>query len=66
MTVPEFSGQGECTDGVFLDALQNYAETIAQDTVLVLHQIGSHGPAYYLRYLEPFNGLAPLAERQSS
>lgn len=50
MTVPEFCGQGECTDGIFLDALQNYAETIDQDTVLVLHQIGSHGPAYYLRY----------------
>lgn len=59
MSVPEFCGQGECTDGVFLGALQNYAETIVQDTVLVLHQIGSHGPAYYLRYPAAFERFTP-------
>ena len=54
METPEFCGQGECVDGVFLEALQDYAATITQDTVLMLHQIGSHGPTYYLRYPESF------------
>ena len=42
--------QPECTDGVFLKALQDKAATITGDTVIVLHQIGSHGPSYWLRY----------------
>ncbi len=40
----------ECIDGVFLKSLQQKAETITKDTVIVMHQIGSHGPSYWLRY----------------
>ena len=40
----------ECIDGVFLKKLQDKADTITKDTVIVLHQIGSHGPSYWLRY----------------
>lgn len=40
----------ECIDGVFLKHLQKKADTITEDTVIVLHQIGSHGPSYWLRY----------------
>ncbi|MEC7256251.1 MAG: phosphoethanolamine--lipid A transferase [Pseudomonadota bacterium] len=46
----EFCAAGECMDGIFLEQLRGFAKTITQDTVLVLHQIGSHGPTYYLRY----------------
>ncbi len=42
--------QPECIDGVFLKALQDKADTITGNTVIVLHQIGSHGPSYWLRY----------------
>jgi lipid A ethanolaminephosphotransferase len=42
--------QPECTDGVFLKALAEKAETVTENTVIVLHQIGSHGPSYWLRY----------------
>ncbi|MDM7933348.1 phosphoethanolamine--lipid A transferase [Tabrizicola sp.] len=42
--------QPECIDGVFLKPLQEKAATIAENTVIVLHQIGSHGPSYWLRY----------------
>jgi lipid A ethanolaminephosphotransferase len=42
--------QPECLDGVFLTHLQAKAATITKDTVIVLHQIGSHGPSYWLRY----------------
>ena len=55
----EFCAAGECMDGIFLQALEDYADTITQDTVLVLHQIGSHGPTYYLRYPEKFETFTP-------
>ena len=41
---------GECTDEVFLPIIEEAAATITRNTVLVLHMIGNHGPAYYLRY----------------
>jgi lipid A ethanolaminephosphotransferase len=56
---PEFCGQGECIDGIFMQALRDYARTITSDTVLVLHQIGSHGPTYYLRYPPEFERFTP-------
>lgn len=40
----------ECIDGVFLERLQRVADTMTENTVIVLHQIGSHGPSYWLRY----------------
>lgn len=40
----------ECTDEIFLPLIRDKLATITQDTVLVLHMIGSHGPAYHLRY----------------
>lgn len=55
----ELCAASECMDGIFMQALKDYADTISQDTVLVLHQIGSHGPTYYLRYPEEFERFAP-------
>jgi len=55
----EFCAAGECMDGIFMQQLEKYAQTITQDTVLVLHQIGSHGPTYYLRYPEEFEKFSP-------
>ena len=55
----EFCAAGECTDGIFMQQLKEYAATITQDTVLVLHQIGSHGPTYYLRYPPEFEKFSP-------
>lgn len=55
----EFCDAGECMDGIFMQALKDYAGSITQDTVLVLHQIGSHGPTYYLRYPEEFEKFQP-------
>jgi lipid A ethanolaminephosphotransferase len=55
----EFCAAGECMDGIFIQALKDYAASITQDTVLVLHHIGSHGPTYYLRYPEKFERFKP-------
>jgi lipid A ethanolaminephosphotransferase len=40
----------ECSDAVFLPLIEQTLDRITQDTVLVLHMIGNHGPAYFLRY----------------
>lgn len=40
----------ECTDEAFLPLIEDRLATMTQNTVLVLHMIGSHGPAYHLRY----------------
>ena len=58
-TDAEFCAAGECNDGIFLAALQEFAATVTQDTVLVLHQIGSHGPSYSLRYPADLEKFAP-------
>lgn len=40
----------ECTDEAFLPLIAQTLETMTANTVLVLHMIGNHGPAYHLRY----------------
>lgn len=50
---------GECFDAVLLDRLHEAIESAEQDTVIVLHQNGSHGPAYYRRYPEDFRRFTP-------
>jgi lipid A ethanolaminephosphotransferase len=38
--------------------------SIKDDSVLVLHQIGSHGPSYFQRYPDAFRGFTPDGTRQ--
>ncbi|WP_377291678.1 phosphoethanolamine transferase [Rhizobium sp. SG2393] len=59
MNDPAFCKDGECQDGMFLKEIDKWIGTITQDTVLVVHQIGSHGPSYYLRYPEEFRRFKP-------
>ena len=56
---PAFCGEGECVDGILVEEVVQRLGGIQSDTVLVLHQIGSHGPAYYLRYPEAFERFQP-------
>jgi lipid A ethanolaminephosphotransferase len=58
---------GECSkDGCFDEAmLHGLAERIAAqpgDQVVVLHQLGNHGPAYYTRYPSQFRHFTPTCE----
>jgi lipid A ethanolaminephosphotransferase len=50
---------GECFDSALLYKLQEYIDGLKQDSVIVLHQNGSHGPTYYLRYPKQFNRFKP-------
>jgi len=56
---PEFCSEGECNDGILLKQLKKRAGEITKDTVIVLHQIGNHGPAYFERYPEGFAKFLP-------
>lgn len=51
---------GECRDSGMLAGLDEYITGINQgDILIVLHQMGNHGPAYYKRYPESFNIFTP-------
>jgi lipid A ethanolaminephosphotransferase len=56
---PRFCDSGECKDEILLDQLDNWLNAVDHDAVLVLHQLGSHGPAYYARYPDAFRTFQP-------
>lgn len=52
---------GECRDEGMLGGLQEYLNKHPKgDIVIVLHQMGNHGPAYYKRYPEAFERFSPV------
>lgn len=55
---PFCPGKG-CYDGIFFKYLEKELEDNPGDMVLVLHPIGSHGPAYYERYPKEFEKFQP-------
>ncbi|WP_422403711.1 phosphoethanolamine transferase [Pseudomonas sp. GZD-209] len=57
LTDPALCANGECHDEILLQGLGELIDNLDKDTVLVLHQMGSHGPEYFKRYptgSEPF------------
>jgi lipid A ethanolaminephosphotransferase len=64
MNVPELCSTGECFDEIMLRRLtQRFDEIPFQKlnngVVVVMHQMGSHGPAYYKRAPEAFKKFKP-------
>lgn len=56
-------GDGDCRDQALVDALPAVLDNIHGDTLIVLHQEGSHGPTYYQRYPGTFRKFAPDCRR---
>jgi lipid A ethanolaminephosphotransferase len=52
----------ECRDEGMLVDLQDYIDRQAGDVLVVLHQMGSHGPAYYKRYPKAFEVFTPVCQ----
>jgi lipid A ethanolaminephosphotransferase len=50
----------ECRDEGMLDGLQDYIDAQKGDILIVLHQMGNHGPAYYKRYPKGFERFTPV------
>jgi lipid A ethanolaminephosphotransferase len=55
-----FSSKGENNDEILLDGLEERIATLARDTVIVLHMMGSHGPAYWKRYPDAREAFKPV------
>ncbi|WP_284082588.1 phosphoethanolamine transferase [Acinetobacter nosocomialis] len=57
---------GECLDGILIDSLKQYLASIPKDDkrprLVVLHQMGSHGPAYYKRAPEGYQPFKPTCD----
>ncbi len=54
LKVPEYCSTGECLDEIMLHEMPKHLAALdpakrAKGTVVVMHQMGSHGPAYYKR-----------------
>lgn len=58
-TVSEFCVSGECRDEILLQALDHEVPAPGVASLLVLHQKGSHGPAYFRRYPDKFRAFVP-------
>ena len=51
---------GECFDEILIQGLTSQILNNPNNQVIVLHQKGSHGPAYYLRYPQAFKKFSPI------
>ena len=54
--------EGECRDIGMLSGLQNWIDGRSGDGMVVLHQMGNHGPAYWRRYPPAFDRYAPACQ----
>jgi lipid A ethanolaminephosphotransferase len=50
----------ECRDEGMLHGLQQFIDAQKGDILIVLHQMGNHGPAYYKRYPKAFERFTPV------
>ncbi len=58
----QFCNAEECFDDIFLRGLSEQLDSLDHDSVLVLHMMGSHGPAYYKRYPDKFEVFLPVCK----
>lgn len=55
--------KGECRDEGMLEGLDTFIEAQkGKDVIIVLHQMGNHGPAYYKRYPKDFEKFTPVCK----
>jgi len=59
---PALCANSECRDEILLQGLQSFIDHLDKDTVLVLHQMGSHGPDYFKRYPKEYEHFTPVCE----
>lgn len=59
LKLPGICSEEECFDEVLLHNLQRYIDQQTTHTLIVFHQKGSHGPAYYKRHPASFTRFSP-------
>lgn len=58
-TDPQLCADGRCFDAILARELDRIAQSGTGDTVVVLHQLGNHGPAYFRRYPQTAKRFVP-------
>jgi len=61
-TTPGLCADGRCMDEILLENLAAQVRTKPGDRVVVLHQLGNHGPSYFQRYPAQFRRFAPTCD----
>ncbi|SDX69919.1 phosphoethanolamine transferase [Lysobacter enzymogenes] len=59
---PKFCGPDGCFDEVMLSGLRERVGAKPGDAVVVLHQLGNHGPAYFRRYPDRLRRYTPTCD----
>ncbi|APE30694.1 lipid A phosphoethanolamine transferase [Halomonas aestuarii] len=59
---PTLCDEHDCRDGVLVEELKQRLASVTDDTVIVLHTLGNHGPSYFQRYPEDFRAFTPTCE----
>src|SRR5690606_23679086 len=63
-TDPALCSGKRCFDEILLSGLRARIEPDGRDRVVVLHQLGNHGPAYYQRYPPAFRRFTPTCDTE--
>lgn len=61
-TTPSLCANGRCMDEILLQDLPAQVRARPGDRVVVLHQLGNHGPAYFERYPSTFRHFSPTCD----
>ncbi|OYZ83371.1 MAG: hypothetical protein B7Y03_09585 [Polaromonas sp. 24-62-144] len=56
--------EGQCFDEVLLSGMEGIARDATGNLFVVMHQLGSHGPAYFKRYPAAFKQFSPACENE--
>ena len=65
LNLPAYCTDGECLDDILLQDIEQPLAG-AQDTVIILHTIGSHGPTYYQRYTPEYRAYTPTCDTKQN
>ncbi len=61
-TVPGLCAGGQCFDEILLNGMDQVLRDANGNMLVVMHQLGSHGPAYFKRYPPQFRKFVPACE----
>ncbi|HEX7989943.1 MAG TPA: phosphoethanolamine--lipid A transferase, partial [Stenotrophomonas sp.] len=61
-TTPGLCADGRCMDEILLQNLADQVRAKPGDRVVILHQLGNHGPSYFQRYPAQFRQFAPTCD----
>ncbi|WP_314405160.1 phosphoethanolamine transferase [Stenotrophomonas rhizophila] len=59
---PQLCANGRCMDEILIDDLAAQVRAKPGDRVVVLHQLGNHGPSYFERYPARFRHFTPTCD----